>query len=114
MMRFILVLLLAVLAWRVVDHHRSRGAYAADAARRAPPAAAPLIEAPPPPATLPTAAAIAATPALPATSAYRCDGRTMCSQMHSCDEAKYFLQNCPGTKMDGNHDGVPCEQQWCR
>ncbi|WP_269632339.1 excalibur calcium-binding domain-containing protein [Pelomonas sp. BJYL3] len=28
-------------------------------------------------------------------------------------EATWFLQNCPGTEMDGNHDGVPCEQQWC-
>lgn len=44
---------------------------------------------------------------------YSCDGRTHCSQMTSCEEATYFLQNCPGTKMDGNNDGVPCEQQWC-
>ncbi|CAM3768292.1 cold shock domain-containing protein [Paracidovorax anthurii] len=44
---------------------------------------------------------------------FRCDGRTMCSQMTSCQEAKLFLQNCPGTRMDGNGDGVPCEQQWC-
>ena len=43
----------------------------------------------------------------------KCDGRTMCSQMTSCTEAKYFLANCPGVKMDGNHDGVPCEMQWC-
>jgi endonuclease YncB( thermonuclease family) len=43
----------------------------------------------------------------------RCDGRTHCSQMTSCAEAKYFLQNCPGVKMDGNGDGVPCERQWC-
>ena len=47
------------------------------------------------------------------TSVYRCDGRQHCSQMTSCSEAKFFLQNCPGTKMDGNGDGVPCEQQWC-
>lgn len=45
---------------------------------------------------------------------YRCDGRTYCSQMTSCDEAKFFLKNCPGVKMDGNNDGVPCERQWCR
>lgn len=45
--------------------------------------------------------------------AFRCDGRTYCSQMTSCAEAKYFLRNCPDTKMDGNHDGVPCQQQWC-
>jgi hypothetical protein len=44
---------------------------------------------------------------------FKCDGRTYCSQMTSCAEAKYFLQNCPGTKMDGNNDGVPCEKQWC-
>ncbi|HEY1090091.1 MAG TPA: cold shock domain-containing protein [Burkholderiaceae bacterium] len=54
------------------------------------------------------AAALAAEP-----QAFRCDGRTHCSQMTSCSEAKYFLKNCPGTQMDGNHDGVPCEQQWC-
>ncbi|WP_418132000.1 excalibur calcium-binding domain-containing protein (plasmid) [Variovorax sp. 375MFSha3.1] len=30
----------------------------------------------------------------------------------SCIEAKFFLKNCPGTQMDRNHDGVPCEQQW--
>ena len=44
---------------------------------------------------------------------FRCDGRTMCSQMTSCAEARYFLQNCPGTRMDGDNDGEPCEQQWC-
>jgi hypothetical protein len=48
------------------------------------------------------------------TASYRCDGRKHCSQMRSCDEAKFFLRNCPGVKMDGNNDGVPCEQQWCR
>ncbi len=52
-------------------------------------------------------------PAL-APSTQRCDGRTMCSQMTSCVEATYFLKNCPGTKMDGNNDGVPCEMQWCK
>ena len=46
-------------------------------------------------------------------SAYRCDGRQHCSQMRSCAEATFFLKNCPGVKMDGNGDGVPCEQQWC-
>ena len=45
---------------------------------------------------------------------FRCDGRTHCSQMTSCAEATYFLRNCPGTRMDGNNDGVPCEQQWCK
>ena len=48
-----------------------------------------------------------------AVSLYRCDGRTYCSQMGSCKEAKYFLKNCPGTQMDGDGDGKPCEAQWC-
>lgn len=46
-------------------------------------------------------------------AAFRCDGRTHCSQMTSCAEAMYFIQHCPNTKMDGNNDGEPCEQQWC-
>jgi hypothetical protein len=49
-----------------------------------------------------------------ASSEFKCDGRTYCSQMTSCAEATYFLKNCPGTKMDGNGDGVPCEKQWCK
>lgn len=52
-------------------------------------------------------------PAPAAAPAYRCDGRLYCSQMTSCAEAKWFLNHCPGVKMDGNHDGRPCEQQWC-
>jgi len=51
---------------------------------------------------------------------FRCDGRKYCSQMTSCEEAKFFLKNCPGVKMDGPRpgedgpgDGVPCESQWC-
>lgn len=44
---------------------------------------------------------------------FRCDGREYCSQMRSCEEATFFIQNCPNTKMDGDHDGVPCERQWC-
>lgn len=44
---------------------------------------------------------------------FTCDGRVHCSQMTSCAEATFFIQNCPGTKMDGNNDGVPCESQWC-
>jgi hypothetical protein len=47
-------------------------------------------------------------------SDFRCDGRTYCSQMTSCAEATYVLKNCPNVKMDGDNDGVPCEQQWCR
>jgi len=56
---------------------------------------------------------IPARPAAPAPTASRCDGRTMCSEMTSCAEATYFIKHCPNTKMDGDHDGVPCERQLC-
>jgi cold shock CspA family protein len=57
------------------------------------------------PRTSPAAASSAAS--------FRCDGRTRCSQMTSCAEATYFLQHCPNVRMDGDHDGIPCESQWC-
>lgn len=44
---------------------------------------------------------------------YQCDGRVYCSEMTSCEEAEWFLKNCPDTKMDGDNDGIPCEGQWC-
>ncbi|MDF9387606.1 excalibur calcium-binding domain-containing protein [Vibrio sp. 1151_11] len=40
---------------------------------------------------------------------FSCDGRQHCSQMTSRAEAVYFIQNCPNTKMDGDYDGIPCE-----
>ncbi|WP_043317156.1 excalibur calcium-binding domain-containing protein [Microbulbifer sp. HZ11] len=40
---------------------------------------------------------------------FKCDGRQHCSQMTSREEAVFFINNCPNTKMDGDHDGVPCE-----
>jgi predicted negative regulator of RcsB-dependent stress response len=43
------------------------------------------------------------------TNSFSCDGRQHCSQMRSRAEAEYFLRNCPSTKMDGDNDGVPCE-----
>lgn len=50
----------------------------------------------------------------PTRQKFVCDGRVYCSQMTSCEEATFFINNCPDTKMDGNNDGVPCEKQWCR
>lgn len=55
----------------------------------------------------------AASASSASSTSFRCDGRTMCSQMTSCAEARYFLEHCPNPKMDGNDDGEPCEQQWC-
>jgi len=43
---------------------------------------------------------------------FSCDGREHCSQMSSYKEALFFIKNCPNTKMDGDHDGKPCERQF--
>lgn len=47
------------------------------------------------------------------TPVFQCAGKTHCSEMVSCEEAVYYLKNCPGTVMDGDGDGWPCEDQWC-
>lgn len=61
----------------------------------------------------PPSAAAAQSSDQATSSIFQCDGRTHCSQMTSCTEAKFFLRHCPGVQMDGNNDGTPCEQQWC-
>lgn len=43
------------------------------------------------------------------TQNFTCDGRQHCSQMTSLAEAVFFINNCPNTKMDGDRDGDPCE-----
>ncbi|PCM43766.1 calcium-binding protein [Marinobacter sp. ANT_B65] len=42
-------------------------------------------------------------------TSFNCDGRQHCSQMNSRAEAVFFIRNCPNTKMDGDRDGIPCE-----
>jgi endonuclease YncB( thermonuclease family) len=79
--------------------------------RHGPCAVDPAPGAAPKPSAAAEVAPVATTVA--AAGALRCDGRQYCSQMNSCAEATWFLKNCPGVKMDGNRDGVPCEQQWC-
>ncbi|WP_163372923.1 excalibur calcium-binding domain-containing protein [Endozoicomonas acroporae] len=44
---------------------------------------------------------------------FSCSGKTHCSQMTSCEEATFYQDNCPGTNMDGDRDGIPCERQLC-
>lgn len=39
-----------------------------------------------------------------------CPGRLYCSQIGSCQEARYYLANCSwGYRLDADNDGVPCE-----
>ena len=93
MRKLVVLVVLCLLGWQGYQHYQAR---TAKAAAQTPP--------------MPTAPAALSSPV----SQYKCDGRIYCSQMTSCEEATYFLRNCPGAKMDGNNDGVPCEQQWCR
>lgn len=47
---------------------------------------------------------------LVAQSGYSCEPRRYCSQIGSCDEAQWYLHNCPwGRKLDRDGDGVACE-----
>lgn len=69
------------------------------------PVVAPPEPLPQPQTPVRTLPAKAATP----TARFVCDGRQYCSQMRSRAEAEYFLRNCPNTKMDGDRDGIPCE-----
>jgi cold shock CspA family protein len=44
---------------------------------------------------------------------FTCDGKSHCSQMVSCNEAKFYLAHCPNVKLDGDGDMIPCERQLC-
>lgn len=46
------------------------------------------------------------------TEQFQCQGKVYCSEMNSYDEALFYVRNCPGTKMDGDNDGDPCESQF--
>jgi hypothetical protein len=100
-----------VVALVVVDQYRTRTADRPEA----PTAQATQARRPPgdPPWGASSPAPLTSGAPVAAAASFQCDGRTHCSQMTSCAEAEYFLRNCPGTKMDGDHDGEPCEQQWC-
>ncbi|MDI1340778.1 cold shock domain-containing protein [Polaromonas sp.] len=92
------LLLVAALGWQAYAYYQ-KVAPAHRVGEAASPASQPLLD---------------LAPSRAATPSFVCDGRQHCSQMTSCAEATYFLKNCPGTKMDGDHDGVPCEDQLCR
>lgn len=101
MRRLIIILLIAVAGWQGYNQFHGQRLAQADepvASEAAPPAERPIRE-----------DGSASAPAIQ----FRCDGRTHCSQMTSCEEATFFLRNCPNTQMDGDNDGVPCERQWC-
>ena len=49
----------------------------------------------------------------PQVQRFQCTGKKHCSQMNSCAEARFYIQECPDTRMDGDGDGQPCEDR-CR
>ncbi|WP_371231052.1 excalibur calcium-binding domain-containing protein [Pseudomonas sp. QE6] len=101
MKKWIFLAALALLAWQYMDNPDWQS-------RLFRSSSAPPMSPQPTETALPPAASIETTPNV------RCDGRQYCSQMTSCAEAKAFLRSCPGMKMDGDGDGIPCEEQWCR
>lgn len=40
---------------------------------------------------------------------FTCGGKRHCAQMRSCAEARFYLTRCGVKSLDGNGDGVPCE-----
>lgn len=102
MIRFVLLLLVIVGGWAGFSKYQQRAA-------KVPIPESTVTR----PAAPPQASPFAGQPA-PSVAAFKCDGRTYCSQMSSCAEATFFLKNCPGTTMYGNNDGIPCERQWCK
>ncbi|MEG7360478.1 MULTISPECIES: excalibur calcium-binding domain-containing protein [Pseudomonas] len=108
MKKWILLIALALLAWQYMDNPSWQNHFS-----RSKPVPMSVAEDTDEPTTDLMPPAANTTPASPALDV-RCDGRKYCSQMTSCAEAKAFLRSCPGMKMDGDGDGIPCEEQWCR
>jgi hypothetical protein len=40
---------------------------------------------------------------------FTCSGKTVCREMNSCAEAKFYLKECKAQSLDGDFDGIPCE-----
>ena len=41
-------------------------------------------------------------------TAFHCGSKTYCREMTSCAEARFYLEKCGVTRLDGDGDGVPC------
>lgn len=48
-------------------------------------------------------------PSKPAAGNLSCAGKTTCGQMSNCTEARFYLEHCGASRLDGDRDGVPCE-----
>lgn len=41
---------------------------------------------------------------------FTCVGKRYCREMASCAEAMFYMKECGITRLDGDRDGVPCEE----
>lgn len=40
-----------------------------------------------------------------------CNPRKTCSKINTCEDAQWYLENCPwGHQLDRDSDGAPCEK----
>jgi hypothetical protein len=46
--------------------------------------------------------------AVPPSSTFTCGAKQYCREMASCEEARFYLQQCHLRRLDGDGDGVPC------
>lgn len=98
----------SILAWL---GYQSMHLYSAEAAS---PAVAELIET----ADQQSTAASLENPVWPPIQAqqdpqFQCEGKQHCSEMSSCEEAEFYLEQCPNVLIDGDRDGIPCERTHC-
>jgi endonuclease YncB( thermonuclease family) len=42
-------------------------------------------------------------------SSFECAGKSKCGEMSNCAEANFYLNECGLSRLDRDHDGVPCE-----
>ena len=48
-------------------------------------------------------------PAVATDAGYQCGNKRYCKEMTTCEEARWHLENCGNSRMDGDGDGTPCE-----
>lgn len=61
-------------------------------------------------ATPPPARSSAASSSRSNSSGFTCGTKRLCTQMTSCAEARFHFEQCGLSRLDGDHDGVPCER----
>lgn len=116
MKKIIVLLLISIISWNVYMKLQNEGSASANEQQEASNDSVPFTEHPPQKIENYQTAPLRneSMEGISSAKSFKCDGRIYCSQMTSCEEATYFLQNCPGVKMDGGQsNGIPCESQWC-